>query len=369
MTHYKFEYLWLDGYKPTATLRSKTKIMDFPSYKYQEILDKLELIPEWNFDGSSTKQAEGVYSEIILKPVRIYPDPGRINAFLVVSECFNPDGSPHESNTRTTLKEVEEADYWFGFEQEYVLMANSEKPLGFPIDGWPDPQGPYYCSVGHPHNVGRKIAEEHLDMCLDAGIGITGINAEVMSAQWEFQCFGKTLKAADDLIVARYLLYRLTETYNVHLELHPKPVVGDWNGSGMHTNFSWKYLREVGGQDYVEKILKLFKKYHKVHLAEYGAYNEMRLTGKHETASFEEFIYGVGDRGASIRIPVTVAQNDYKGYLEDRRVSSNADPYKVMKRIITTVDEAHKKIIDLIAPITSSISNDTSAIDKNERKR
>lgn len=348
MVHYKFEYLWLDGYKPTATLRSKTKIMNFQSFKYKDLLlDSLELIPEWNFDGSSTKQAEGDYSEIILKPVRIYPDPTRLNAFLVLSECFNPDGSSHKSNTRATLTELEN-DYWFGFEQEYVLMINSEKPLGFPMDGFPEPQGPYYCSVGYPSNVGskigRKIAEEHLDMCLDAGIGISGINAEVMSGQWEFQCFGKGLKAADDLIVARYMLYRLTETYNVRLELHPKPVEGDWNGSGMHTNFSWKYLRDVGGKEYVEKILKLFKKYHKVHLAEYGAHNDLRLTGKHETASFEEFIYGVGDRGASIRIPVTVAQNDYKGYLEDRRVSSNADPYKVMKRIITTVDEAHKKI-------------------------
>ena len=225
-------------------------------------------------------------------------------------------------------------------------MGDSEKPLGFPINGWPDAQGPYYCSVGYPHNIGREIAEKHLDMCLEAGIGITGINAEVMTGQWEFQCFGEGLKSADDLILARYMLYRLTEIYNVRLELHPKPVLGDWNGSGMHTNFSWEYLRETGGQKYVEKILDVFKKYHKEHLEEYGADNELRLTGKHETASFEEFFYGIGHRGASIRIPVAVAQNDYKGYLEDRRVSSNADPYKVMKRIITTVDEAHKKITD-----------------------
>lgn len=362
MTPFKFEYLWLDGYEPTATLRSKTKIIKFPKYKLEKIDNVLSLIPDWNFDGSSTEQAEGDYSEIILKPVRVYRDPSRINAFLVLSECFNPDGTPHESNTRAKLTELfstrmnETTDYWFGFEQEYVLMDYG-KPLGFPIDGVPAPQGPYYCSVGYQKSlsysainsfsVGREISEKHLDMCLEAGIGITGVNAEVMPGQWEFQCFGKSLKAADDLIVARYMLYRLTEIYNVRLELHPKPVVeGDWNGSGMHTNFSWKYLRDVGGQDYVEKILKLFKKYHKEHLAEYGAYNILRLTGKHETASFEEFIYGVGDRGASIRIPVTVAQNDYKGYLEDRRVSSNADPYKVMKRIITTVDEAHKIAVD-----------------------
>ena len=339
MANYKFEYLWLDGYKPIANLRSKTKIIEFDNYNGE--LDKL---PEWNFDGSSTQQAEGHYSEIILKPVRVYEDPVRENAYLVVAECLNPDKTPATSNTRHQIPgDID--DFWFGFEQEYVLLNDSGRPIGFPSGGYPEPQGPYYCSVGYQFNAGREIAEEHLDICLKAGLGITGINAEVMLGQWEYQCFGKGLKAADDLLVSRYFLFRITEKYKVRLELHPKPIEGDWNGSGMHANFSWPYLRDVGGEDYLKTILGVFEKYHAEHLEEYGAYNELRLTGEHETASFSEFKYGVGDRGASIRIPIFTVQDNWKGYLEDRRPSSNADPYRVLNRIITTVNEGHKKAI------------------------
>jgi glutamine synthetase len=340
MASYKFEYLWLDGYKPTANLRSKTKIIQIDKFN-----GELELLPEWNFDGSSTQQAEGSYSEVVLKPVRVYPDPYRKDGYFVVAECLNPDGTPHATNTRTGIKEANLDDFWFGFEQEYVLLNDAGRPIGFPTGGYPEPQGPYYCSVGYQYNAGREIAEKHLEVCLEAGLGITGVNAEVMLGQWEFQCFGKGLKAADDLMVARYILFRITEMHQVQLELHPKPIQGDWNGSGMHTNFSWTYLREVGGKEYLEEILEGFKKHHDEHLTEYGAYNEMRLTGRHETASYEEFSYGVGNRGASIRIPVFTVQDDYKGYLEDRRPSSNADPYTVVKRIIATVNEAHQKAV------------------------
>ena len=83
-------------------------------------------------------------------------------------------------------------------------------------------------------------------MCLEAGVGITGINSEVMLGQWEFQCFGKgAKKASDDLIIARYLLQRISEKYEINVNLDPKPLKGDWNGSGMHSNFSYSYLREI----------------------------------------------------------------------------------------------------------------------------
>jgi glutamine synthetase len=340
MAKYKFEYIWLDGYKPIANMRSKTKILEFDEYSGE--LDKL---PEWNFDGSSTMQAEGNYSEVVLKPKRVYTDPARRNAYLVVSECFNPDGNPHTTNTRALLADKDDDDFWFGFEQEYVLLNDSGRPIGFPAGGYPEPQGPYYCSVGYQYNAGREIAEEHLDICLEAGLNITGVNAEVMLGQWEFQCFGKGLRVADDLLVARYLLFRITEKHKVRLELHPKPIEGDWNGSGMHANFSWSQLRDVGGQDYLNRVLDKFKEYHAEHLEEYGAYNELRLTGKHETASMDEFSYGVGNRGASIRIPIFTVQDDYKGYLEDRRPASNADPYRVINRIMKTVNEADKKVL------------------------
>ena len=340
MPHFMLEYMWLDGHQPVANLRSKTKIIEFDSFD-----GELEKIPYWNFDGSSTQQAEGSSSEVILKPVRVYADPDRENGFLVVSETLNPDLTPHPSNTRTEIPESDAMDFWFGFEQEYVLLEGTGRPIGFPAGGYPEPQGPYYCAVGYEYVAGRDIVEEHMIACLKAGIGITGINAEVMLGQWEFQCFGKGLKAADDLLVARYLLFRATEKHRVRLELHPKPLQGDWNGSGMHANFSWNHLRDVGGEDYTKQILKAFEKHHQEHLDEYGAYNELRLTGRHETASMDKFSYGVADRGASIRIPIFTVQDDWKGYLEDRRPSSNADPYRVVNRITKTVVDAHHEIV------------------------
>jgi glutamine synthetase len=339
MSAYKFEYLWLDGHEPIANLRSKTKILEIDSYD-----GGLEKVPEWNFDGSSTMQADGHNSEVVLRPKRVYPDPERKNGYIVVADTHLPDGKLHPTNTRGSIDEDAVKDFWFGFEQEYVLMDNSGRPMGFPSGGYPEPQGPYYCAVGYQYVAGRQIVEEHLDACLGAGLGITGVNAEVMLGQWEFQCFGKGLKAADDLMVARYLLFRTSEKHAFRLELHPKPIAGDWNGSGMHANFSWPYLREVGGEKYVKGILAGFEKHHAEHLAEYGSGNELRLTGRHETASMEKFSYGVADRGASIRIPIFTVQDNWKGYLEDRRPASNADPYRVVRRIVDTVTEAHREI-------------------------
>ena len=336
MTSYKLEYLWLDGNEPVANLRSKTKVLQMEDFQ-----GELEKLPEWNFDGSSTNQAEGSNSEVVLKPVRVYPDPERKDGFLVVSETMNTDGKPHSTNTRARVNKEQTEGFWFGFEQEYVLMDGSGRPMGFPSGGYPEPQGPYYCAVGYQYVAGREIVEEHLEACLAAGVGITGVNAEVMLGQWEFQCFGEGLKASDDLMVARYLLFRTSEKHQVEVELHPKPIQGDWNGSGMHANFSWPHLREVGGEDYIKKILAGFEKYHAEHLAEYGSHNEMRLTGEHETASMKKFSYGVADRGASIRIPIFTVQDNWKGYLEDRRPASNADPYRVTSRIVQTVMEAH----------------------------
>jgi glutamine synthetase len=341
MAYFKFEYLWIDGYQPIANIRSKTKVMNMDSFD-----GDVSTLPEWAFDGSSTKQAEDFFSDMILKPKRSYPDPGRENAFLILCEVYNSDHTPHESNKRHLIDEEATKDYWIGFEQEYVLMNTNGRPIGFPTGGYPEPQGPYYCAVGYQNVAGRKIIEEHLDMCLNAGIGLTGINAEVMLGQWEYQCFSiGAIKACDDLIVSRYLLFRATENHEVVAELHPKPIKGDWNGSGMHTNFSNPYMKEVGGKEYFEKLLTEFGKYHKEHLAEYGAYNEERLTGAHETASFTKYSFGVSDRGASIRIPNYTPEHGWKGYIEDRRPASNSDPYRIVARMIKTYEIAHEAAI------------------------
>ena len=330
----KLEYIWLDGYKPTQSLRSKTQVRE-------DFSGKLEDAPMWSFDGSSTEQAEG-NSDCLLKPVAIFPDPGRKNAYLVMTEVLNADGTPHESNGRATIED-DDGDFWFGFEQEYFLwVPETDRPPGFPKDGFPRPQGPYYCSVGGSNAYGREIIEEHFDLCLDAGINVEGINAEVAAGQWEFQVFAKGAKrAGDETWVARYLLERTAEEYGLAIDWHPKPLGDtDWNGSGMHANFSNGVMREAGKEDNFNKICEQFGKNIERHIAVYGADNDQRLTGAHETQSIDQFSYGVSDRGASIRIPVGTVDDGWKGRLEDRRPASNADPYKVAAAIVKTTKEA-----------------------------
>ena len=331
----KLEYIWLDGYKPTQSLRSKTKIEgDFSG--------KLEDCPNWSFDGSSTEQAPGGSSDCILKPVYICTDPQRKDAYLVMCEVLDSTGKPHESNGRALIED-DDNDFWFGFEQEYFLWdVETDKPLGFPINGYPAPQGPYYCSVGAKNAYGREIVEEHLDVCLEAGLNVEGINAEVAAGQWEFQIFAKGAKEAGDQIwVARYLLERIGESYGVSINWHCKPLGAlDWNGSGMHANFSNTLLRTAASKDTYTKVLEAFRPVVKEHIEVYGADNHLRLTGKHETASIHDYSYGVSDRGASIRIPLYTVQKGWSGYLEDRRPNSAADPYKVAARIIKTVKSA-----------------------------
>jgi len=339
MSKLKFEYIWLDGTMPLPHIRCKTAVRDADDFD-----GTIASLPEWSFDGSSTHQAEGHFSDCILKPVKLYTDPTRLNAYLVLCEVYGADHSPHPTNTRHLLDDEQEGDFWFGFEQEYVLMTDDNRPIGFPSGGFPEPQGPYYCAVGYHNVAGRDFIEEHLDTCIAADVGIVGINAEVMLGQWEYQCFGTGARAAsDDLIVSRYFLYKLAEKYQFIVNLDPKPLLGDWNGSGMHSNFSTIYMRETGGEEYFNALASGFEPHHAEHLAEYGAGNEARLTGAHETASFAKFSYGVSDRGASIRIPIFTVEHDWKGYLEDRRPASNADPYRVTARIIKTVREAHEK--------------------------
>jgi len=256
MAKIKFEYIWLDGYKPDQNFRSKTKIIDMASFD-----GDVSRLPIWAFDGSSTRQAEGNFSDLLLYPVRSYPDPGRRDAFFVLCEVYNPDGTPHESNTRNGLED--DPEMWIGFEQEYVISVDG-KPLGFPKDGYPAPQGQYYCAVGAGNVAGRDFVETHLDDCLDAGLSLSGINAEVLLGQWEYQVFAKgSLKACDDLMISRYMLHRLGEFYGYKIDLHPKPIKGDWNGSGMHTNFSNEAMRSKGGEKMMTDICEAFAKTHK----------------------------------------------------------------------------------------------------------
>jgi glutamine synthetase len=333
MSKSKLEYIWLDGYEPTQNMRSKTKVEE-------NFSGKLEDCPIWAFDGSSTQQAEGGSSDCLLKPVSIFPDPARKNGYLVMAEVLSPDGSPHPSNARATIDDKNDEDFWFGFEQEYFIMdTHTQLPLGFPIGGYPGPQGLYYCSVGGKNTHGRELVERHADLCIEAGINFEGINQEVACGQWEFQIFAKGAKNAGDHVwIARYLLDRLTEEYDYYIEYHPKPVKGDWNGSGMHANFSNSLLRTCGSKEVYLKVCEAFRPVTREHIEVYGEFNDQRLTGRHETASIHDFKYGVSDRGASIRIPIMTVQKGWKGWLEDRRPASNGDPYKIAARIIKTMN-------------------------------
>jgi glutamine synthetase len=327
----KAEYIWVDGTEPTPALRSKTKI-----------LPEGAKLPEWGFDGSSTNQAEGHASDCILKPVFTCPDPIRGGKnVLVLAEVYNADGTPNRTNTRAGAAaadakyKAEEA--WWGLEQEYTFFKNG-KPYGFEAKGEKDtaPQGPYYCGVGATEAVGRSIVEKHMDACIAAGLKISGINAEVMPGQWEFQIGpATTLEAGDHMLIARWLLHRLAEDEGVDVSFAAKPAKGDWNGAGCHTNFSTKAMRNDGGYDVIVAACEKLGKKADLHIKNYGYDIESRLTGKHETCSYKQFKYGVSDRGASIRIPLQT-KIDGKGYLEDRRPNANMDPYTVTRLILET---------------------------------
>jgi glutamine synthetase len=327
---FKAEYIWIDGTDPSPSMRSKTRVLP----------DGTTDFPIWGFDGSSTNQAPGKNSDCVLRPVYSCPDPVRGgDDVLVMCEVLLTDMTPHPTNTRAACAVVAEKfaneEAWFGIEQEYTLFeADGQQPLGFPEGGFPGPQGPYYCAVGANNIFGREISEAHASACIEAGIGIAGTNAEVMPGQWEFQVgpLGP-LEVSDQLWVSRWLLHRVAEEYDVVVSIDPKPVLGDWNGAGCHTNYSTKSMRE-SYQPIVDACEALGKNIQE-HIANYGAGNENRLTGAHETQRIDQFSYGVSDRGASIRIPWQV-EVDQKGYLEDRRPASNMDPYLVTRLIVQT---------------------------------
>ena len=333
----KLEYVWLDGYTPEPNLRSKVKIVDAKT-----IGASIESFPMWNFDGSSTNQADTGNSDRLLKPVRTYmSDKILLDTVYVLCEVLNPDGTPHESNRRSKIGEGFE-DLWFGFEQEYFIREEVNGNILGHKRNILKGQGEYYCGVGH-NVIGRKFVDEHLDMCLNYGIDITGINAEVALGQWEYQVFSKgKLKGGDDLWMTRYFLYKIAEKYGYHIELHPKPIThGEWNGSGLHTNFSTDNMRDKGGYEYFTSLFNAFGSRHEDHIKAYGSENHLRLTGNFETQSIDKFSWGVSDRGASIRVPQDTAK-DWKGYVEDRRPGSNADPYKIIKEIVTSLITAEQ---------------------------
>ncbi len=325
---FRAEYIWIDGSIPTSKLRSKTRV-----------LQDGEELPIWGFDGSSTNQAPGKNSDCVLQPVLTVPDPIRGgNDVLVLCEVLTVDMEPHPTNTRAgcLATETKYASFepWFGIEQEYTFFKDG-RVHGWPTHGYPAPQGGYYCGVGDDEIYGRDVVEAHTKNCMDAGIGISGTNAEVMIGQWEFQIGPLSpVAASDHLWLARWLLYRTAEDFGIAATLDPKPVKGDWNGAGAHTNFSTKQMRE--SYEPIIAACEALGTKPREHIAAYGADIEHRLTGLHETAPWTEYSYGVSNRSASVRIPWQVAKEG-KGYIEDRRPNANCDPYVVTQLITDTI--------------------------------
>ena len=331
----KAEYIWLDGTKPTAQLRNKTKI-----------LKERQKPPIWGFDGSSTNQASGKNSDCVLRPVFVCQDSIRGNSnILVLCEVLkaNKSVSVHNSNTRHACVRTDTKhkthEMLFGLEQEYTFFKDG-KPLGFKKNQ--KEQGDFYCGVGVDNIYGRTIVEDHLDACLQAGLKISGINAEVMPGQWEFQVgplAGPTV--SDQLWVARWLLQRIAEKHNTAVSFEGKPVEGDWNGAGCHANVSTKEMRK--SYSACVRAAKALGKKANHHIKNYGHGIEKRLTGRHETCSHKEFRYGISDRGASVRIPWQVVR-DGKGYIEDRRPNANCDPYIVTQLLMETICKDSAKL-------------------------
>lgn len=331
-------YVWIDG--SGQNLRCKTKTL-------YTVPASAEEVPIWNFDGSSTNQSAGENSDVYLNPVALFNDPFRgapNKIVLCETSTFEHVATP--SNKRSTcLKcmqtpEVQAVKPWFGIEQEYTLLSMDKEPLGWPKHGFPGPQGPYYCGVGAGRVFGRPIMEAHYRACMYAGVKIAGENAEVMPSQWEFQvgpCEG--IDIGDHLWMARFILERVAEDFDAIVSFDPKPIPGDWNGAGCHTNYSTLPMREDGGMKDIEAAIEKLSKRHDYHIKAYdpseGLDNARRLTGLHETADISTFSHGVAMRNASIRIPRQCAE-DGKGYMEDRRPASNCDPYVVSEAIVRT---------------------------------
>jgi glutamine synthetase len=338
---YVLEYIWLDS---ENNFRSKTRVCYF-NVDINDI--NVNNIPLWNYDGSSTGQAELKNSEIILKPTVMFRDPFRQNinnSFLVWCDMMDSNNTLLKNSKRQKALEIfekyKEQEPWYGLEQEYFIIdPNTKLPLGFGINTYPEPQGKYYCGIGGYKEKERSLVEKHLQYCLFAGIQICGLNAEVAPGQWEYQ-IGPSIGiiAGDHLWISRYILVRVAETFSLDISFHPKVIPNNnWNGSGCHTNFSTKLMREDNGIDHINKAIKRLNINHTEHMLHYGDNNRMRLTGKNETSSYNNFTSGVAHRGTSIRIPQDTFKNK-KGYFEDRRPASNCDPYLVTSLILETIN-------------------------------
>ncbi|KAJ0100610.1 hypothetical protein Patl1_21199 [Pistacia atlantica] len=335
------EYIWIGG--SGMDLRSKARTLNGP------VSDPSKL-PKWNYDGSSTGQAPGedtlkLFSRIPSEEATIFLL--CVMLTILLEYQFQQTRDVQQPRSSAILMFLQKSLGMVLNKNTPLLQKDVKWPLGWPVGGYPGPQGPYYCGVGADKAWGRDIVDSHYKACLYAGINISGINGEVMPGQWEFQVGPAVgISAADELWVARYILERITEIAGVVLTFDPKPIQGDWNGAGAHTNYSTKSMRKEGGFEVIKKAIEKLGKKHKEHIAAYGEGNERRLTGRHETADINTFkwfdfpfILSLNRVWQTVVPSVRVGrdtQKEGKGYFEDRRPASNMDPYVVTSMIAKT---------------------------------
>ncbi|CBH12669.1 glutamine synthetase, putative [Trypanosoma brucei gambiense DAL972] len=354
-------YIWLSGKDSHHDIRSKDRTIyispDDLEKDPKELL-RLDMFPVWNFDGSSTGQAEGLITEIHIKPVNAYHcciprASSSVPWIVVLAECFLPTGEPTPDNSRAVARRIFDKGLgthpWFGMEQEYFLVKDGH-PYGWCPTCPPASQGPYYCATGSECIRGRKHVDLHYEVCLQMGLEICGTNAEVAFGQWEFQvgpCEG--IEMGDQLVVARWVLLRILELEGLDADFRAKPILGDWNGSGLHTNFSTEATRAPGGLEVIYQYIERLKETSSKDIIFYGVDNNERLIGKHETSKLNETTFGIGTRGTSIRIPTAVAAAQ-SGYMEDRRPAAGADPYLVSSRLFASCLSVDAVELDFSSP-------------------
>lgn len=317
-------YIWIG-----ANNRLRWKIKTVPIDKRDML--KLKAYPWWNYDGSSTGQAEGENTEVRLKPVRVYPFPYKDDAdVMILCETYNVDNTVHRDNERYhALERFKAGEYkrpWFGNEVEYFIVKNGDNMNDLLTTT-------HYCGFDECRAHCKRVALEHYNACLNANLEISGMNAEVTRGQWEFQigpC--EAIKSGDHTYVALFLLIWVAEYHGCKVIVNESKPYENVNGSGCHINYSDIDTRfNDNANILVQKINKLGER-HDHHMSIYGD-NSKRLTGTHETSRPDVFSFGTGTRDTSVRVPTNT-----KKYFEDRRPASNIDYYKVTSSIYESVN-------------------------------
>jgi glutamine synthetase len=344
------EYLWLDAKHHT---RSKMRTLYLSHDEAADIsLDDpasaLRVIPRWEFDGGATGQATAGGRECVLEPVHAirHPFPLRplsIPTWLVMCELRIGSGRIHPTDTRAMTRHsfensavIRDQRALFSAEQEFFFFDKATKaPHGWTIKSTL-PRDEYYCGVNRSLKVEREIINELYEKCLACDIPICEASQEVSPAQWKYRIGPAPAPLIGDLLYfAKFILFRLCERHDLYPAFNPKPIKGDWNGSGCHFTISTRHTRHSVkdpadssrfscGSARIREITDKMSDNHEDFMRSTGSKNIERLTGTHNTSNFRTFSIGINTKSASVAI-----DSSGRG-LEDRRPGANVDYYTIL---------------------------------------